>query len=95
MAGVYVSMWQDFRAEGDEFGCVLDHAFDEIGAPSRANGRKGQTVIMARTHGCSCCSDTEEVTLEGIQRHIERLKEELQKAFQIEEALKNRALIGY
>jgi len=89
MAGVYVSVWQDFQADDD----CPDYAQDEVGAPSRAKGRKGKTIIMGRTHGCSCCSNTEEVTLAGIQLHIERLKKELEGAFRIEEALKNRALI--
>lgn len=83
MAGVYASMYQDFQAEDD----IPDYAFDEIGAPSRANGRKGKTVLMGRTHGCSCCSNQEEITLSSIELHIERLKKELERAEKVKEIL--------
>jgi hypothetical protein len=83
MAGVYVSIIQDFQPEDD----CRDYAQDEVGAPSRANGRTGKTVIIGRTHGCSCCSNDEDVTLAGIELHIERLKAELERAEKVKEVL--------
>ena len=83
MAGVYVSIIQDFQPEDD----CRDYAQDEVGAPSRANGRNGKTVIIGRTHGCSCCSNEEDVTLAGIELHIERLKAELERAEKVKEVL--------
>ncbi len=85
MAGKYVHITQDFiDAETD----MRDYSYDAVGAPDRSDGRKGKTVLIGQTHGCSCCSTNEILTVQDVEKHIEKLKEDLANAEKALEILK-------
>jgi len=47
----------------------------------------GVEKYFGRTHGCSCCSVEEEITLYGINAHIETLEKELKRSKKIKKEL--------
>lgn len=46
----------------------------------RFSDEPASVVVLGKTHGCSCCSSDEVVTLEKIDEHIAGLMDELKVA---------------
>lgn len=85
MAGEYTKITKDYISEnGDRF---YAHHNPLVDMPV---ARKAQIVFIGRTHGCSCCSTEEVISMESMKKHIESLEKELKIAKKIYEIMQGK-----
>jgi hypothetical protein len=51
-----------------------------ISQEERKEQLMNQSPVRARTHGCSCCSSEEVLTIKDLDRHIQELKKDMEHA---------------